>query len=251
MAERFHKGTSVSSRLGSIRISFRGGNGRIHAIPLAEAAGIDWNQVRPIRTPSFHRDQKRNPGWFWSAKANQLVPFESRLEFAYLLLADLDADVEWLLTQPLRFHWSADGRQRSHVPDALIRRRDGVLQLLNVTVETRLENPEVAERLRAARVAARRLGWRFRLAVGAPPRVRLQNARLLASCRRPPHQTDGWAPIVLDRAKGGASIEELERAAGPSALIRPVVLHLVATGALHCDLGEPLQRSTRVITVEG
>jgi hypothetical protein len=238
-----------TERAGRITISYLDANRVIRLIPLAEAALVEWEGVLPIRAPVYFPEQKRHPGLFWSAKAGRLLPFESRLEFAHLLIEDSDSDVVWMLTQPLRLHWRASGRARSYVPDALVRRRDGSMLLLAVTTHSRLTDPEVATRIAAGRMAARRLGWRSRIAVGSPPRVRLQNARLLASCRQPPHGYDKWGAVVLDLMRAPRTIGEIEAATGNSLLVRPAVLHLLATGALRCDLDRALRLSTVVEAV--
>jgi hypothetical protein len=225
-------------------ISIRDCDG-VFALPLREAQRIDWSAAQPIRAPAFYPDQKRNPGWLYSVKAGRHLPVESRLEYAHLLIADLRSDVIGMLTQPLRLHWDIDGSSLSHVPDALLTLVDGSRELVNVTVDHRLDRADVACRLAAATEAALFLGWTPRTLVGAPPQILLLNARLLAGSRRPPSRAKELAPQVLAAVGKGSSIGEIEAGlAEPTTVVRPVLLHLLATGELACDLEQPLAIET-------
>ncbi len=225
-------------------LSFRDRGGDLIALPLREAQRVEWSDALPVRTPAFHPDQQRNPGWFFSHKAGRLLPFESRLEYVHLLIADLRRDVNGLLTQPFRLHWKEGERSVSHVPDALLLLSDGSREVLNVTVEERRLRPDVALRLRGAQRACRSLGWRSRLAVGAPSSVLTHNIRLLAGCRREPIGADVVLPAARRAVDGALTIAELERQADEPMLMRPALLHLLAVGELECDLEKPLTLAT-------
>jgi hypothetical protein len=237
----------IEGEFGPFQISARLGGGDLVALELAEVARVEWASAEPVRTPVYYPDQKRHPGWFASAKAGRLLPFESRLEFAHLLLADLRQDVVGMLTQPFRLHWRDGDARRSHVPDVLLMLDDGGFELLNVTRDARTAaRADIARRLEAARVACQRLGWRSRTLVGPPPRIELQNARLLASCRRPPLGTTELREGLLAAAARSTSIAALELTGDAVALSRPVILHLLATGELLGDLARPLTLQTQV-----
>ena len=237
---------AAGALFGEFSVSLRLTSLEVIALPLMELHRIDWLDVAPIRHPAFHPDQKRNPGWIYSHKVGGLLPFESRLEFIHLLVADLLPDLAGMLTRPFRLHWNQEGKNASHVPDALLLFSDGSRELLNVTVPERRTRPDVGLRLEAARVAALRLGWRPRVAVGPPPPVLVENVRLLAGCRFAPTGAAALAPAVKQAADGTATITQIEAALGEPVLIRPVILHMLAVGELEFDLEQPLRLSTIV-----
>ncbi len=83
-------------------------------------------------------------------------------------------------------------------------------------------------------------GWGFEEWYGADP-VLLANVSFLAGYRRSSVIDGRLVPAVLAAAGGGRPVAEIERRVGaPAVLVRPVVLHLLWSGALVTDLEQPL-----------
>lgn len=59
-------------------------------------------------------------GTYWSSTERSHVIYESRLELARLLYADLDAAVHGIVAQPFLLKATVDRRVRRHVPDFLL-----------------------------------------------------------------------------------------------------------------------------------
>jgi hypothetical protein len=203
---------------------------------------LDLGRLSPIRRPAFFHRQRRNPGWYWAATTEDLVPYESRLELAHLLHIDFDQDVVDIRAQPFRLHWEAEGRRWSHVPDYLLSLRAACgYAVVDVTVAERcVGDRDLLCRLAATKEACRRLGWDYRLLVDAPARMLHMNLQLLASCRQEPWGYSEFRERLLARATEPIELAELEGPVGPTALVRPTTLHLMWSHQLDVDLLRPL-----------
>jgi hypothetical protein len=74
---------------GDVAVRFRGSDGRfvdasLDCLPVEEVlAGL------PVREFRWYRGRRHYSGWFWAATTGGHVVYESRLELARILLADL------------------------------------------------------------------------------------------------------------------------------------------------------------------
>ncbi|CAO0837290.1 hypothetical protein SMICM17S_04043 [Streptomyces microflavus] len=111
------------------------------------------------------------------------VVYESRLELARLLLADMDPAVRGIYAQPCHMTARVGGRVRRHVPDFLLIMESGTVRVVNVSLR-------MASRIRRSRRRSalpanviERHGWEYEIWLGADPE--LENVRFLAAYRRP------------------------------------------------------------------
>src|SRR5258705_3656565 len=128
-------------------VSFKESSGEVSTVGIASVsaesvvAGMSW------RTFRWRQGQAHYSGWYWSATTGAHLVYESRLELAYLLMADFDPTVVSVAAQPLCVMVQADGRRRRHVPDFLVIDSDGLATVVNVKPAEQLDDPKVAEAL--------------------------------------------------------------------------------------------------------
>jgi hypothetical protein len=203
----------------------------------------------PWREFGSHKGQAHYPGAYWSAVTGGHVPYESRLELAFLLFADREPGTRAIYAQPFRLVAAVAGRVRRHVPDFLVEDGDGGLTVVDVKPRRRLDTDEVKFTFGWTAGLAGRLGWRFAVFSEPEPTV-LANVRFLSGYRRA-RQFD---PVVLEKALALAGrplpLADLEEAvAGPAGsrlAVRAHLLHLLWSGRLRADLRCPLSGSARV-----
>jgi len=202
----------------------------------------DLEGLLPWRTFRARRGQRHYSGAYWSATTAGHVIYESRLELARLLFADMDPAVEWIVAQPFRLVADVDGKERRHVPDFLLLLRDGGVRVVDVKPLRRLEDPVVSATFEWTRTVLALCGWGFEV-WSEPDPVQLTNVRFLAGYRR------GWlfaAELVDDAdsvAQQGVSIGEAERCLAPrwtSVVARGALMHLLWLGRIQTDLSVPL-----------
>lgn len=195
----------------------------------------------PWRTIRSRRGQSHLPGLYWSSTTGGHVVYESRLELARLLLEEADREIVGIEVKPFLVRED----RRRHVPDFLFLRADGSVLVVNVKPADRLEDPRVAGALAWAGEIFAARGWQHEIWTAADPHV-LSNVRFLAGYRR---------LAVLDRAAvetaaaldlAGLTIAQAEVAFVAASIVepRPVLLHLLWSGALHADLTRPLSCDT-------
>ncbi|WP_420801643.1 TnsA-like heteromeric transposase endonuclease subunit [Pseudofrankia asymbiotica] len=102
----------------------------------------------------WRRGQPHYSGWYWSAVMGGHVGYESRLELAWLLLADRDRRLRRIVEQPFRLVARVDGAERRHVPDVVAVREDGLVMV--VDVKPRRRRPVRRQHRRRLRQCARR-----------------------------------------------------------------------------------------------
>lgn len=234
-------------------VKYRDAAGRFHESVLERVADEDLLGGVPVREFRWFKGRRFYSGWYWSATTGGLVAYESRLELARILLADFDSEVTAIAAQPFLLRGFDGDRLRNHVPDLLLCSVSGLVTVVDVKPAHRLDDPEVravfgwTERTVAAR------GWDFEVWSGAEA-VLLENVRFLAGYRRP-HTVEGaLLPLVLDAARRWETIGGLEhalRSAAAAVIVRPVILHLLWTGALVTDLRTPLTSSSPIWVREG
>lgn len=200
-------------------------------------SGVPWRTIRS------HRGQRHFPGLYWSSTTGGHVVYESRLELARLLLADADREIVGIAAQP----FLVSDKERRHVPDFLLARADGSVLMVNVKPARRLDDPHVAGALAwAGRIFAAR-GWQHEIWIGADPYL-LANLRFLAGYRRAVHLDPAALGVVGSLDLADQTIAEAETALAVAGVSqpRPVLLHLVWSGALRVDLTCPLTCNTKL-----
>jgi hypothetical protein len=194
----------------------------------------------PVREFRWYKGRRHYSGWYWSATGARLVAYESRLELARIMLADFDPGVSAIAAQPFRLAGPDGGGVRRHVPDILLVDAAGGVMVVDVKAPGKRDDPKVRAVMEWTRRVAGLRGWGFEEWYGASP-VLLANVSFLAGYRRPAVIEERLVPVVLAAAGGGVPIAAVERMAGEvPALVRPVVLHLLWSGVLVADLGQPL-----------
>ncbi|MGI5238643.1 TnsA-like heteromeric transposase endonuclease subunit [Dactylosporangium sp. CA-139066] len=207
--------------------------------------------ARPVREFRWYKGRTFYSGWYWSATTGGLVAYESRLELARILLADFDPGVCGMVAQPFQLEEVVGGRRRRHVPDLLLHHCDGRVTVVDVKPAHRLADPVIAAAFAWTAELMGLRGWAFEVWSGVDPVV-LANVRFLAGYRRSSTIDARLCAPVLELVDGQVSVGGLERAArliAPQEHVRPVVLHLLWSHQLRCDLsvalggGSPIWRA--------
>lgn len=219
----------------------------VEEIALGRGAAGGFEGVSPWRRFRWRRGQAHYSGLYWSAVMNGHVGYESRLELAWLLLADRDPRLRGIYSQPFQLVVTAGGRLCRHVPDFLAVRDDGLVTVVDVKPGRRLADPAVAFTFGWTRAVVEGQGWGFEV-FSEPSPVVLANAGFLAGYRRAWQFAPGLLDAIAGSVRSAASFAEAERVAvgfaGDRAAARAHLLHLIWSGRLRADLEQPLSEST-------
>lgn len=227
----------------SARITWRSLTGiESELAPVGALEILRSGEVAPWRQFRWHRGQAHYSGLYWSATTAGHVAYESRLELARMLLADLAPQVAWIVAQPFLVEALVAGQVRRHVPDIALIDRAGGITIVNVKPPDRIGDPKVAATFAwAGRVFGAR-GWQHEVWTGAPEMV-LTNVRFLAGYRRSDRFDAQLLDAVMAMADDGDTIGDLDRRCrpiGPAEVVRPALLHLLWSGRLRTDLSTVL-----------
>ncbi|WP_418602007.1 TnsA-like heteromeric transposase endonuclease subunit [Mycolicibacterium sp. SCSIO 43805] len=197
----------------------------------------------PWRRFRWHRGQKHYSGTYWSSTERSHVIYESRLELARLLYADLDAAVHRIVAQPFLLKTKIDRRVRRHVPDFLLIDEQGPV-VVDVKPLAQLSNPKVSLTLDWTRKLVENRGWRYEV-WNEPPATELGNIRFLAGFRNPRRFDDSLVEAIRQQELIGRTLgDALSLDFGtPPALTRSAVFHVIWSQYLTVDMAEPLTRS--------
>ncbi|MGH2917655.1 MAG: TnsA-like heteromeric transposase endonuclease subunit [Solirubrobacteraceae bacterium] len=231
-----------------ISVSLRLADRTTREIPLRDLSSklafdaIPWRRVRS------YRGQRHMPGLYWSSTTGDHVVYESRLELARLLLADIDHEVVDIAAKPFLVR----EKGRRHIPDFLLGRADGSTVVVNVKPAGGTRSVLATDALAWAGCMFTSKGWEHELWTGADPQL-LANVRFLSGYRRvvllDPHDIAVGSSLLQREAGmtiGGA--ESALRRAGVSQP-RPVVLHLLWSGFVRARLDRPLTGGTELEVV--
>lgn len=216
---------------------------RLDRVPLEQL-----ERALPVREFRSYKGRKHYSGWYWAATTGHHVVYESLLELRRIMLADFDSEVRAIVAQPFQMVVEVDGKLRRHVPDLLLLRGEWDVSVVNVKPAQRVSDPRVQSTFAWAAAAVTSMGWGFEVWSGADA-VLLENVRFLAGYRRSAVVRRDLVPMVLAAAEVQDSVGGIEAAlaeAAPVELVRPVVMHLLWTGALTMDLTRPLGRRSPV-----
>jgi hypothetical protein len=127
-------------------------------------------------------------GNIYSAKANEIVNFESSLERDYIYLLEYDTGVSKYYEQPLRIYY---GNNKYYVPDFFVQYHEKNIQseIIEIKYSTDLiENKEKYKtKFEAAKAFCSDNGWKFNILTEKEIRTgyKLQNAKFLLGYRNP------------------------------------------------------------------
>lgn len=97
-------------------------------------------------------------------KVGRTVQFESFAERSLLLRLDRSADVVDYLSQPEQIVYTdSSGKRHSYTPDYQVWHSDGRVSLHEVTLEHRLDQPQMQQRHAAATAACIERGWTYHI----------------------------------------------------------------------------------------
>ncbi|MFH8252889.1 TnsA-like heteromeric transposase endonuclease subunit [Microbacterium sp. B2969] len=211
----------------------------VDAVSLEDVRLRMFDTAVPWRVFRWYRKQQHFSGSYWSATMEAPVGYESRLEYANLLLADFDPRVEWILSQPFLLEGTDRGATRKHIPDYLLAHTDGSVCVVDVKPTDRLTLPKVRESLAWSRRVVEAHGWEYRVQ-SEPDPVLLANVQFLAGYRRPFQFVDTEIAAAVDEVRTPMTFGEAVRAASPIAgdprAARSLVLHLLWRRQLRTDL---------------
>lgn len=217
--------------------------GRIESVPMVDARLRLFDSALPWREFRWYKGQRHFSGSYWSATMGAPVGYESRLEYANLLLVDFDPQVRWILSQPFLLEGDDRGTARRHVPDFLIAQADKSVCVIDVKPVEKLSQPKVRDSLDWSRRVIEAHGWEYRV-LSEPDPTLLTNVQFLAGYRRRFQFVDTEVTAAVDLLRTPHTFSEAVRAvmpiAGDHRFARALVLHLLWSRYLKTDLGRQL-----------
>ncbi|MEU4347057.1 TnsA-like heteromeric transposase endonuclease subunit [Streptomyces sp. NPDC023838] len=232
----------------TVRAVYRQGDGRLGEMDWCRLPVDEVADGLPVREFRWYRGRKHYSGWYHAATTGRLVAYESRLELARILLADFDRSVVRIAAQPFQLIGRDGDRIRRHVPDLFLVHTDGLVTVVDVKAPSRMKDSKVIAQFDWTRQLCAGRGWVYETWSGADPAL-VENVRFLSGYRRPRLLETVLVPAVLEEAGRQATIGGIEAALAercPAVAVRPVVLHLLWSGALVADLHHPLGCATGI-----
>lgn len=221
--------------------------GETDLFPLWEANLGRFESVEPWRISGYYPGQRNKAGWYWSVTNEDLVPFESNLELAFLVKADMEDDAVKFISQPFKMVMNVR-RGRSYVPDFLIVDKDSGVRIVEVKARSRLWDRAVVATRDWAQPELEGHGWSYEVYSDPDPQE-AENRLFLAAYRR------SWQfdPVLLQQIRSDAeptdSFGRLERRVAAETgydcgIVRAHLLHLCWARDFTLDLEIPLDRAT-------
>ena len=181
-----------------------------------------------------------------TSKAGETVQCESFQERKLTLLFDRDSTVLEYRSQPERFAWTdSQGTSHTYVPDFMVWKTSGEVEIHEVTLTERQDRVSIAEREKAARSICQQRGWRYVVHTEATLPQATEEANLLALYRyRPSIYANASVTAALQRRlKGNARqavhflIPELTHALSlPTPTVISALCHLLWHRVIETDL---------------
>lgn len=226
-----------------MELRFLDADGQSVSTDLAKVAGADVVRGRPVRAFPTYRSQRNYPGWLWLTTTESLVGYESLLERDRLWLADFDAQVRWVASQPFWLSGRDGAVLRRHVPDFLLETSTGY-RVVDVKPADLRASPEVADVFRWTAQLCKAKGWAYEVWTGADP-VLLRNVRFLAAGRRRELLDLDVLVKVAEAGKVGMTLAQAETAADADrAVARAATVALLWSGRWATDLARPLSSAS-------
>ena len=233
-----------------VELMVRKAGGEVDVVPLQSARLSMFDAAVPWRDFRWYRGQRHFSGSYWSATMQAHIGYESRLEYANLLLADFDPRVDRILSQPFLLEGEDRGTRRRHIPDYLIVHADHTACVVDVKPAAKLTIPKVRDSLSWSRRVIEPHGWEYRVQ-SEPDEVLLRNVQFLAGYRRSFQFADGDVTAALRELRSPMAFGEAVRAIVPVTggllAARALVLHLLWARRLSTDLTRLLS-ATSIVT---
>jgi hypothetical protein len=211
---------------------------------LADIARLSPSDFTPVRVPHNTRHQSQRPSLFLFSTTGEHVWCRSRLAERNLLHLDFDPQVAAVCAEPFLLHHSPR-TLRGRAPDFLGLTAAGERVVFDVVGPRRAQQKATLQYLRRMSGACDALGWEHRV-LGEPDPVATRNLYWLKGYSAPPPFLDEFASDLLRRCATPQTLGRLVAQAGPSALVRPVLFHLLWTRALSADLSALLSQTTLI-----
>ncbi len=140
-----------------------------------------------------------------ASKADKTVQCESFQERKLTLLFDRDSTVQDYRSQPERFAFTDSfGNSRTYVPDFMVWKTTGEIEIHEVTLTERLERVSIQEREQAARKICQQRGWRYIVHTEATLPQATEEANLLALYRyRPSIYANATVTVAIHQRLNG------------------------------------------------
>lgn len=183
-------------------------------------------------------------------KAGRVVQFESALERSLLLRLDRNRCVRDYGSQPETFHFADDqGKRRTYTPDFIVWRRDGAIEIHEVTLTSRQIRPSIRLREAVAAAVCQKRGWRYVIHTEQTLPQAVELANLLALFHYRPlaygQPAVTQAAFVLLSDGRPAPLHQLTRQLTTTLCLPPTAVaaalyHLLWHGRLQTDLRQPI-----------
>lgn len=182
--------------------------------------------------------------------ANETVQCESFQERKLTLLLDRDPTVQEYRSQPERFVFTdSQGKSHTYVPDFIVWRTNGTVEIHEVTLTSRQDRLSIQEREKAAREICQQRGWRYIVHTEQSLPQPTEEANLLALYRYHPtsYAHSDVTRVVQERLRDGSSLtfqqlslEIIQHLDLPLPTVVSALCHLLWHGLLATDLGHQL-----------
>lgn len=224
-------------------VTVRDETGALVDRPLHELTSDVLSQALPYRTFRWYRGQRHYSGSYWSSTNCAHVIYESRLELARLLLADLDTSVTKIVAQPFLLRALVDGKMRRHIPDYCLLTRDAPI-VIDVKPSQKMAKPIVRATFAWTRELMESIGWRFEVA-NEMPEALLANVRFLSGFRRKEGISQPCLADLRALDIDGIEFRDVKRMLPhPEPLVRAAILHLLWKQEFVADLTDVLDSKT-------
>ncbi len=136
-----------------------------------------------------------------TSKADETVQCESFQERKLTLLFERDESVQEYRSQPERFPCTdSQGNSRTYVPDFMVWKTTGTIEIHEVTLTSRQDKLSIQEREQAARSICQQRGWHYVVHTEATLPLATEEANLLALYR--------YRPSIYAHAAVAAAIRQ-------------------------------------------
>ncbi|MEZ0054376.1 hypothetical protein ABIA30_005417 [Mycobacterium sp. MAA66] len=227
-------------------LDFKTAEGMQRSLAAVAAVPSELYEGRPMRVFRWYQGQRHYSGEYWSATERDLVPHESRLEKAALMIADFDPRVHHIAAQPFLLQANVNGKWVRHTLDYLLGTDDGPV-VVDVMRAERLAHDKAQLLIAWTRRVVQSLGWSY-VVFTEPSPVLLDNIRFLSGYRR------DWLINQDILIEIRSRIDELVGLCFRDAearfahrckpLVRSALLHLLWRQELIVDVTQPLQSTT-------
>jgi hypothetical protein len=206
---------------------------------------------RPIRSVLTGR-RRLVTGSYASRKARRAMPHESMNELAFFHLSEVETDVVDYRSQPFRFEFVLDGKQRVYIADCARLLADGRVEVVEIKSDRRsLKDPDYAAKLWTVGQICQRIGWRFKVVLKEelllPPAWR-KNILLVQSQRHVRYSApDLYGALdLLDREGGETELGRLAHTLGDPRRGRAVAMAMMVGRVVDIDLRASVTDQSRV-----